>query len=63
MLFLGSGTSRTLGMPGWADLLGDLAAIAGLHSVELAQFNRLALKDQASLCSTTLAKPWPDPSP
>lgn len=47
VLFLGSGTSRTNNMPGWSELLGELASLAGLTDTEQAQFSRLELKDQA----------------
>jgi len=47
VLFLGSGTSKTNGMPGWSELLGDLAVLAGLSHREVLQLRKLALKDQA----------------
>ena len=47
VLFLGSGTSQTNSMPGWGELLGELALLAGFSPVEVAQLRQLELKDQA----------------
>lgn len=47
VLFLGSGVSRTNRMPGWSELLGELAALAGFSDGETRQLTSLELKDQA----------------
>ena len=47
VLFLGSGLSRTNNMPGWSELLGELAVLANLTHVEISQLGQLELKDQA----------------
>jgi len=47
VLFLGSGTSQTNSMPGWSELLTELASLSGFDSYELRDLRRLALKDQA----------------
>ena len=73
VFFLGSGTSQTNSMPGWSELLTELAELAGFSKIELQQLKRLELKDQAfvlqhrlgtqALCTTDDTCDVAEPSP
>ena len=52
VLFLGSGLSRTNNMPGWSELLGELAVLANLTHV--GDFARAA-RTEGSLCAAAQA--------
>jgi len=49
VLFLGSGTSRTVDLPGWSELLEQIAISVGLSHAELKQLLSLETTDQAKL--------------
>jgi len=55
-LFLGSGTCRSVNLPGWSKLLQEIAIQAGLTHAELQQLQMLGLSDQATLLQHRLGK-------
>ena len=47
VIFMGSGMSKTAGLPSWSELLAEIASSVGVDGEKLRQLRCLELKDQA----------------
>ena len=55
VIFMGSGTSKTAGLPSWSELLAEIAISVGVDGETLRQLSYLELKDQVASSKSQVA--------